>query len=86
MAQKQKKADIEQMLAELEAVVENLERGDMGLDESLKAFESGIRLTRQCQDALQLAEQRVQQLLEQNGVLQASAFSVDDEQDEVGRD
>jgi exodeoxyribonuclease VII small subunit len=44
-----------------------MERGDISLEESLKAFERGINLTRTCQQALQEAEQKVQILLEKNG-------------------
>lgn len=49
----------EQALAELEDVVAALERGEMSLEESLAAFERGIGLTRVCQQALDVAEQRV---------------------------
>jgi exodeoxyribonuclease VII small subunit len=44
-----------------------MEQGDISLEESLKAFERGIKLTRTCQQALQEAEQKVQILLEKNG-------------------
>lgn len=53
----------EKSLAELEAVVEKLETGDISLEDSLKQFEQGIKLTRSCQKALQNAEQKVQTLL-----------------------
>jgi exodeoxyribonuclease VII small subunit len=49
----------EQALAELEAVVDALEQGEMTLEASLAAFERGIGLTRVCQQALDTAEQRV---------------------------
>ena len=51
--------DFEKSLAELEAVVESMEHGDLSLEESLKRFERGIELTRTCQRALEEAEQRV---------------------------
>ncbi len=50
-------------MAELEELVEQLERGDLGLESSLKVFERGIGLTRRCQAALSDAEQKVEQLL-----------------------
>jgi exodeoxyribonuclease VII small subunit len=59
--------DFEKSLADLEAVVEKLEHGELGLEESLKLFERGVRLTRVCQAALQDAEQRVELLLEKGG-------------------
>ena len=52
----------ETALKELETLVEQMENGDLSLDESLKAFERGIKLTRQCQQALQQAELKVQTL------------------------
>ena len=54
-------------MEELEKLVEQMERGDISLEESLKSFERGIRLTRTCQQALQDAEQKVHILLEKNG-------------------
>lgn len=62
MARKQT-PDFEQSLSELQTLVERLESGTLSLEESLGAFEQGIRLTRDCQAALGRAEQKVQQLL-----------------------
>jgi exodeoxyribonuclease VII small subunit len=49
----------EHALADLEGVVDALEKGEMTLEQSLAAFERGIGLTRICQQALDGAEQRV---------------------------
>ncbi len=49
-------------MAELEAIVERLEKGDLSLEESLAQFERGVGLTRSCQAALKQAEQRVKVL------------------------
>lgn len=57
---KPKESSFEASLAELEGLVERMESGDLSLDESLHAFERGIVLTRDCQQALQAAEQRVE--------------------------
>lgn len=59
--------DFEKALAELEQIVERMEQGELSLDESLKQFERGIALTRNCQAALQQAEQKVELLLRKNG-------------------
>lgn len=69
MAQQKKTPAFEQSLNNLQALVERLESGDLSLEESLATFEKGIALTRECQSALQDAEQRVHVLLEQNGTL-----------------
>lgn len=50
----------EEALAELEAIVDQLERGDLSLQDSLSSFERGVALTAICQRALSAAEQRVE--------------------------
>ncbi len=62
-----KKFNFETALAELEDIVEQLETGELSLDESLAAFEKGIALTRECQQTLQQAEQKVAILMQKNG-------------------
>lgn len=69
MARQKKALSFEQSLNELQELVERLESGDLSLEQSLATFEQGISLTRECQSALQDAEQRVHTLLEQNGTL-----------------
>ena len=56
-------------------MVEQMEDGELSLEESLKAFEQGVKLTHECQQALQEAEQKVQLLSEQSGDLVATPFS-----------
>jgi exodeoxyribonuclease VII small subunit len=58
-----KKIDLEKSLADLEALVERLESGDLKLDQALVEFERGIKLTRECQTALSEAEQKVEILM-----------------------
>ncbi|MCH8529767.1 MAG: exodeoxyribonuclease VII small subunit [Saccharospirillum sp.] len=57
--------DFESQMAQLEALVGRLESGELSLDEAMQTFEQGIQLTRQCQQALDKAEQKVQVLLGQ---------------------
>jgi len=64
---KQAKFDFEATLEELEKLVSSMEDGELSLEESLGAFEKGIKLTRECQTALKNAEQKVQVLLNENG-------------------
>jgi len=58
--------NFEASLQELESIVERMEDGEQTLEQSLKDFERGVALTRQCQQALKQAEQKVQTLLEQS--------------------
>jgi len=66
--------DLEGALEKLELLVESLEKGDLSLEESLTVFEAGIKLTRQCQETLSAAEQKVQLLVEKNGSLHSEPF------------
>lgn len=91
MSASRKPPNFEKALADLEALVERMEEGDMSLEESLKAFENGIRLTRHCQQALGAAQQRVQVLMQQDGELRAftldgEAAGTDDPDDEDDED
>ncbi len=58
----EKNINFEAAMAELEQLVAQMEEGDLTLDDSLEAFERGVMLTRQCQQALSQAELRVQKL------------------------
>ena len=72
-------ADFEKSLDELEKLVRDLEQGELSLEQSLTAFERGVRLTRECQQALKTAEQRVEQLLENSdGTLETRPFTPDE--------
>ena len=68
----------EEALAELEALVENLEQGDLPLEDSLKSFERGIELTRTCQQALKEAEQKIEILSSASTDAEPEAFHRDD--------
>jgi exodeoxyribonuclease VII small subunit len=57
------KEKFEDALHKLEALVRKMESGELSLEESLKAFEEGIRLSRQCAQKLDEAERRVEVLL-----------------------
>ena len=58
----------ESAMAELGQLVEKMEDGELTLDESLKAFERGVVLTRLCQNELKNAELKVQQLNNDGGL------------------
>ncbi|WP_115717460.1 exodeoxyribonuclease VII small subunit [Gallaecimonas mangrovi] len=65
MAKKQpENMTFEENLKELEAVVTQLEQGELSLDEALKQFERGVALSRESEQKLKAAEQKVQMLLD----------------------
>lgn len=55
----------ESSLKELESVVKQLEEGDLELEESLKLFENGVRLSRECRERLTNAERRIEVLMKE---------------------
>ena len=76
-ARKKAALDFEQSLTDLQNLVERLENGELSLEDSLTAFEQGVRLTRDCQTALVQAEQKVQILMERDGELEEAPFDAD---------
>jgi exodeoxyribonuclease VII small subunit len=72
------KINLEKSLAELEQLVDELEAGDLPLEKAMKKFEAGIKLTRECQAALQEAEQKVEILLKSAEGEDLEDFAVDD--------
>jgi len=84
MTTKKSKFDFEAALVNLEGLVEAMEEGELSLEDSLKAFEQGIKLTRECQNALNKAEQKIQILTRENDIPEAIPFDepVDDEDED----
>ncbi|MGE6793208.1 Exodeoxyribonuclease VII small subunit [Pseudomonas guineae] len=76
-ARKKAALNFEQSLTDLQSLVERLENGELSLEDSLTAFEQGVRLTRDCQTALAQAEQKVQILMERDGELEEAPFDAD---------
>ena len=73
----------EEAMKRLETIVESLERGDLSLEESLKAFEEGMKLLHFCSKKLEEAEQKVSVLIkESGGKLTQQPFEVEDKEDE----
>ncbi len=64
MGEKKSSLNFEQSLAELNHLVEKMEQGGLSLQDSLKSFEEGISLIRQCQKELTAAEQKIKILTE----------------------
>ena len=77
---KEPSIDLEKSLASLEAIVEELETGDLPLEKAMQKFEEGVKLTRSCQSALRDAEQKVEILLKSAGGEESlEDFDVEDE-------
>lgn len=63
--------DFEKKLTRLEEIVQKMEKGDLALEQSLKLFEEGIGLTRECQTQLTEAENKIKLLVELDANKQA---------------
>ncbi len=69
-------ATFEESLKQLETIVGRLERGDLPLEESIKLFEEGMKLSTDCKDQLENAEGKVQVLMRQrDGSLEPQPFT-----------
>ncbi|HTR46077.1 MAG TPA: exodeoxyribonuclease VII small subunit [Verrucomicrobiae bacterium] len=79
-AEVQRRGDFEKSLARLEEVVKRLESPELSLDEAMKLFEEGVKLSRECQKQLEEAEGRVEILLKKaDGKITAQPFEPEDE-------
>ena len=78
MSKQEDNKDFETSLKKLEKIVSDLENGDLPLEESIKTFEEGVKLTKHCQNLLSKAEIKIQKLVEsKDGSIDLEAF--DDE-------
>lgn len=68
----------ESTINELETLIRRMENSDISLEDSLLAFEQGVKLTREAQAALASAEQRVKLLTEKNGEIVGTTFDLED--------
>ena len=75
-------ASFEEQLAELEKVVEQLERGDLPLDQNVKLFERGVELSKACKAQLTDAESRIQVLIDprENGPVRTEDLEIEAEE------
>ena len=64
MSKQENNKDFETSLKKLEQIVSDLENGDLPLEESIKTFEEGVKLTKHCQNLLSKAELKIQKLVE----------------------
>jgi len=79
-AEPQRKGEFEKSLVRLEEVVKRLESTDLSLDEAMKLFEEGVKLSRECQKQLEEAEGKVEILLKKaDGKIVAQPFEPENE-------
>ena len=67
----------EEMMQELEQISQDLEKGDLSLDESMKKFEEGITLSKKCSEILETAEKKIKILIQDEDKLKEEDFDVE---------
>lgn len=73
-----KQENFETKIKKLEEIVTDLEKGDSSLEDSLKKFEEGMKISKECNKLLQDAEKKITIILENNGELKEENFSTEE--------
>ncbi|MFD2618349.1 exodeoxyribonuclease VII small subunit [Terrilactibacillus laevilacticus] len=68
----------EEAMAKLETIVTRLEENDVPLEKAIDLFQEGVELSKQCQERLKKVEQKMDQLIEQNGEVKTFSIQEDD--------
>ena len=68
--------NFEDAMKELEKIAEELEKGNLSLDESVSKFEDGMKLSKKCSDLLDTAEKKITMLINDNGNIKEENFNV----------
>ncbi len=69
--------NFEDAMKELEQIAEELEKGNLSLDESVSKFEDGMKLSKKCSDLLDTAEKKITMLINDNGTIKEEKFNVE---------
>ena len=72
------KANFEENMNKLETIVADLEKGDLNLDDSVKKFEEGIRISKECNEMLEEEEKKITILLQEDGKIEEKDFKTED--------
>lgn len=67
MSKKEENKSFEELMQELENIVQELEKGDLNLDDSVAKFEEGMKISKECNKILDSSVKRISILLENNG-------------------
>lgn len=68
--------NFEDAMKELEKIAEELEKGNLSLNESVSKFEDGMKLSKKCSDLLDTAEKKITMLINDNGTIKEENFNV----------
>ena len=72
-----KELKFEEAMKELETIANDLEKGDLSLEESVAKFEEGMKLSKECNDMIEKAEKKITILLSKDGKIEEENFDVE---------
>ena len=75
MSKKEENKSFEELMEKLETIVQELEKGDLNLDDSVAKFEEGMKISKECNKILENSEKRISILLENDGELAEEDFN-----------
>lgn len=76
MSKKEENKSFEELMETLEVIVQELEKGNLNLDDSVAKFEEGMKISKECNKILESSEKRISILLENNGEVIEEDFNV----------
>ena len=79
------KENFEESMKKLESIVNELENGNLNLDESVEKFEEGMKIAKQCNTILEDSEKKITILLEKDGELKEEKFEANEQIDKRGK-
>ena len=74
MSKKEENKSFEELMQNLENIVQELEKGELNLDDSVAKFEEGMKISKECNKILENSEKRISILLENNGEISEEDF------------
>lgn len=75
MSKKEENKSFEELMQSLESIVQELEKGDLNLDDSVAKFEEGMKISKECNQILESSEKRISILLENDGEISEEDFN-----------
>ncbi len=79
MGKENEKISFEENIEKLEKIVTDLEKGNLNLDDSVKKFEEGMKISKDCNKILEEAEKKITILLEENGEIKEQELKINNE-------
>ncbi len=76
MSKEKESKSFEELMETLESIVQELEKGDLNLDDSVAKFEEGMKISKECSKILESSEKRISILLENNGEMTEEIFNM----------